>query len=64
MLKLDTGKLGLQTCTETRLQGKQKLECELTVRAGKVVYDLNGISRPDWENYPRTICRPAVQSDT
>jgi hypothetical protein len=24
----------------------------LTVRDGKVVYDLNGISRPDWRTLP------------
>ena len=26
--------------------------CELTVKDGKVVYDLNGISRPDWRTLP------------
>ena len=26
--------------------------CELTVRDGKVVYDLNGLSRPDWRTLP------------
>ncbi|MEQ9443037.1 MAG: amidohydrolase/deacetylase family metallohydrolase [Cyclobacteriaceae bacterium] len=31
-----------------RMEGSQKLECELTIRAGKIVYDLNGISRPPW----------------
>jgi dihydroorotase len=30
-------------------QGTQKLQCELTIRDGKVVYDLNGISRPKWD---------------
>jgi dihydroorotase len=24
----------------------QKLECELTIRAGKIVYDLDGIATP------------------
>jgi dihydroorotase len=36
-----------------RMQSTQKLVCELTVRAGKVVYDLNGVSRPDWETLPK-----------
>jgi dihydroorotase len=31
------------------MQGTRKLECELTVRNGRVVWDLNGITRPDWE---------------
>ena len=31
-----------------RMEATERLMCELTVRDGKVVYDLNGISRPDW----------------
>ena len=31
-----------------RMDGRQKLECELTLREGQVVWDLNGRSRPDW----------------
>jgi hypothetical protein len=27
-----------------KLDGKQKLECEMTVREGKIVYDLNARS--------------------
>jgi len=25
----------------------------MTLRDGKVVYDLNGLARPDWETLPR-----------
>jgi dihydroorotase len=32
-----------------RMQGTRKLECELTVRNGRVVWDLNGITREDWQ---------------
>jgi hypothetical protein len=32
-----------------RMRGTQKLVAEMTVRAGKVVWDLNGITRDDWE---------------
>ena len=32
--------------TGSKLEGKQKLECELTIRGGKIVYDLNGITTP------------------
>jgi hypothetical protein len=28
------------------------LTCELTVRAGKVVWDLNGRAAQDWEKFP------------
>jgi dihydroorotase len=30
------------------MRGTQKLICELTLRDGKVVYDLNGMTREDW----------------
>jgi len=36
-----------------RLMGTEKLVCELTIRNGKVVYDLNGITRPDWTTLPK-----------
>ena len=32
-----------------RMKGRQKLECELTLRAGQVVWDLNGRSLMDWD---------------
>lgn len=32
-----------------RMSGRQKLECELTLRAGRVVWDLNGRSLVDWD---------------
>ena len=32
-----------------RMGGRQKLECELTLRAGQVVWDLNGRSLVDWD---------------
>jgi dihydroorotase len=28
--------------------GDTRLDCELTIRAGKIVYDLNGISMDMW----------------
>ena len=49
VLRRETGKFGFTDMYGARLQGTEKLTCELTVRNGKVVYDLNGISRPDWE---------------
>lgn len=37
-----------------RMAGTQKLECELTVRAGQVVWDLNGLASADWTTVPAT----------
>lgn len=40
------GKFGLFDYTGYRIDASKKLECEMTVRAGKIVYNLNGISDP------------------
>jgi dihydroorotase len=42
----DTGTFGFWDYTGTKIQGKQKLEAEVTIRAGRVVYDLNGLTNP------------------
>jgi dihydroorotase len=52
VLRLETGDFGFTDMYGARLKGKQRLVCELTLRAGKVVYDLNGITRPDWNTLP------------
>ena len=36
-----------------RMAANQRLVCEMTVRAGRIVYDLNGISRPEWTSLPK-----------
>jgi dihydroorotase len=46
VLNLREGKFGLFDYTGYKIQTDKKLECELTLRAGKVVYDLNGIVEP------------------
>lgn len=51
-------------CGRARLKGKQKLECALTIRAGKIVYDPSGLSMPEWTEAPAdywTIKRAAGQ---
>jgi dihydroorotase len=53
VLRLENGSFGFVDSFGARLRGKQRLTCELTLRDGKVVYDLNGIARPDWETLPK-----------
>lgn len=53
VLKLEKGSFGFVDMYGARLRGTQKLTCELTLRDGKVVYDLNGIMRPDWDKLPQ-----------
>ena len=49
VLRLSKGTYGFVDVNGARMQGTQKLEGELTVRSGKVVWDLNGITRSDWK---------------
>lgn len=46
---LHTGDFHFVDSGRARMQGSQKLECELTLRAGEIVWDLNGRSLVDWE---------------
>jgi dihydroorotase len=48
VLNLRRGTFGFIDTEGGKLLGDQKLECELTVKGGRVVWDLNGISRPLW----------------
>ena len=48
VLNLRRGKFGFIDVAGAKMLGDQKLECELTVKAGQVMWDLNGISRPLW----------------
>lgn len=52
VLRLERGRFGLVDMNGARMDSTARLMCELTVRDGKVVYDLNGISRPDWRTLP------------
>jgi len=44
VLSVREGEFGFVDVGGERIEGNTKLECELTIRAGKVVWDLNGIS--------------------
>jgi len=44
------GDFGFYDKTGYRVKGSEKFECEMTIRAGKVVYDLNGIATPVYAN--------------
>ena len=52
VLRLERGDFGYTDMYGARLKGDQRLICELTMRDGKVVWDLNGVTRPDWTTLP------------
>lgn len=41
------GRFGFFDRAGYKMTGNQKLECEMTIKGGKVVYDLNGLAIPD-----------------
>jgi dihydroorotase len=51
------GTFGFTDCGRARLLGKEKLECAMTLRAGKIVYDPTGLSMPQWEHAPESYRR-------
>ena len=49
VLSLQSGDFGFIDTKGWKMNGTQKLECELTIREGEVVWDLNGISKTEWQ---------------
>ncbi len=46
VLNLRQGNFGFYDKTGYKVECKQKFECEMTIKGGKIVYDLNGIANP------------------
>jgi dihydroorotase len=52
VLSEEKGKFAYLDMDNTKLTGDTRLICQMTVRDGKVVFDLNGISMDDWNQLP------------
>jgi dihydroorotase len=48
------GTFGFADCGKAKMTGTKKLECQLTLRAGQIVYDPSGVSMPEWEHAPQS----------
>lgn len=46
ILSMREGKFGLFDYTGHKIETNKRLECEMTIRNGKIVYDFNGIANP------------------
>lgn len=57
VLKLLEGSFGFTDCGRARMTGNQKLDCAMTIRAGKVVYDPTGFTMPEWPDAPAAYWR-------
>jgi dihydroorotase len=53
VLLLERGDFGFLDMFGARMPGTQKLTCEMTLRDGRIVYELNGLSRPNWDTLPK-----------
>ncbi len=52
VLRLEKGRFGFVDQNGARLSGTQKLTAEVTLKDGKIVYDLNGLANPEWSTLP------------
>jgi dihydroorotase len=47
--RIEEGAFGFVDSGHAKMRGTRRLQCVLTVRAGQIVWDLDGLSWPDWE---------------
>jgi dihydroorotase len=50
VLRVENGNFGFVDSLGGRLGGDRKLVCELTLRSGRVLWDLNGLARGRWQD--------------
>jgi len=48
VFNLRKGNFGFEDVKKTKIMGTQKLEAELTIREGEIVWDLNGLAMEKW----------------
>ncbi len=51
VLRMERGDFGFLDVRNARLRGDKRLRCELTLREGQVVWDLNGLAGEDWKSF-------------
>jgi dihydroorotase len=52
VLRLEKGRFGFIDMYGARLSGAERLIAEMTLKDGRIVYELNGLSRPEWTTLP------------
>jgi dihydroorotase len=50
LFEVQKGSFGFVDSGHARMMGDRKLRCVLTVRAGKIVWDSEGLSLTDWQH--------------
>jgi dihydroorotase len=59
VLRIDRGKYGFLDSAGATYQGTQMIVAEMTLRKGKIVWDLNGRGGQDWKTFPYKKSRGA-----
>src|SRR5262249_62376549 len=63
VLEVRRGEFSFRDCGHARIDADRKLECVLTVRAGRLVYQRDGHTAPHWRDAPEPYWRiPDLQS--
>jgi dihydroorotase len=52
VLRLERGDYGFVDVRGGRIAGKERLGCEMTIRAGRIVFDMNGRAGLPWRKAP------------
>ena len=52
VLEVQHGQFPYRDCGHARLDGDRRLECVMTLRAGKIVYERDGLAAPHWRDAP------------
>ena len=52
VLRVEQGSFGFLDSAGARRDGDRRIVAELTIRAGKVAWDLNGRAAGDWRSFP------------
>ena len=52
VLRLERGQFGFVDSAGARKSGTQAIRCEMTLRSGKVMWDLNGRASENWKTFP------------
>ena len=52
LLRVDKGAYNFADCIGGTIPGSERLACEMTIRAGKVLFDLNARTGSPWKTAP------------
>jgi dihydroorotase len=52
VLRIEKGKFGLMDSAGARRPGTERVRCELTLRKGQVMWDMEGRATQDWHSFP------------